>query len=544
MSEDPGAAVEPWFRELPEAQTGIDFGHETGATGELHLPEIMGSGLAVADLDGDGRLDLYLVSGTQKLGVGAENAGGPVNRFYRQREDGSFEDRTSASGLGDPGYGMGVAVGDVDNDGDEDVYVANLDGDRLYRNRGDGTFENVTAAGAGVHGWSSSAAFLDYDRDGFLDLFVVRYVTYRPDNRCYDKAGRHEYCGPTAFPGIHDVLLRNRGDGTFEDVTEAAGIQAIAHAGLGLVVRDFDGDGWPDVYVANDADPNELWLNRQDGTFTEEGLLLGASLNAQGQAEAGMGVLAEDLDGDLAVDLFMTHLGNESNTFYRNLGGDTGFADATAASGLGSTSTLFTGFGIAAFDADLDGDLEVAAANGRVYREVVLEPADLEPPWDAYAEPNLFYLNTSGGQFRLAQAEGRTFTSTKEVTRGLALGDLDEDGDLDLVVTNAQGPARIFRNEAPRAGTWLIVDAWDPRLQRRALGAEIRITAGSHSWLRTLDGASGYQSASDPRAHFGLGPTAQVDSIEVRWPDGRREVFQGIETNQALRLERGRGVAP
>jgi len=323
--------VSPWFEEIPASESGVTFRHETNAAGELHLPEIMGSGLAVTDLDGDGRLDLYLVSGTE-------------NRFYHQLEDGSFEDRTAASGLGDEGYGMGIAVGDVDNDGDEDVYVANLGGDRLYVNEGDGSFRDETGtAGIEVDDWSSSAAFLDFDRDGFLDLFVVRYVTYDPNNKCYDKAGRHEYCGPTAFPGVHDVLLRNRGDGTFEDVSSRAGMQDIAHAGLGIAVRDFDGDGWIDVYVANDADPNELWLNRRDGTFSEEALLLGASLNARGQPEAGMGVLAEDLDGDLAVDLFMTHLGNESNTFYRNLGGSNGFADTTASVSLGTTSTLFTG---------------------------------------------------------------------------------------------------------------------------------------------------------------------------------------------------------
>lgn len=536
-------AAEAWLAERPEAETGLSFRHETGATGELHLPEIMGSGVAVVDLDGDGHLDLYLVNGGMDPAEGTDSE--VTDRAYRQTADGTFEDVTEASGLGEAGYGMGVAVGDVDNDGDEDIYVANLGTDALYRNRGDGTFEDVTEeAGAGVEGWSSSAAFFDFDQDGHLDLFIARYVAYDPDNKCYDQAGRREYCGPTAFPGIHDVLLRNRGDGTFEDVTEAAGLRAVEHAGLGLVVRDFDGDGRSDVYVANDADPNDLWINSGDGTFREQGLLMGASLNALGQPEAGMGVLAEDLDGDLDMDLFVTHLGAESNTFYRNLGGGTGFDDATATSGLGPSSISFTGFGTAAFDADLDGDLDLAAANGRVYRDEILQPAELSPPWDAYAEPNLFYIGEGGGRFQLAQAQGGDFTRRIEVTRGLALGDLDGDGDLDLVTSNAQGPARIYRNDAPREGHWLVVDPWDPRHQRRALGAEVIVTAGERRWLRTVSGAASYQSAHDSRVHLGLGSAESFAGIEVRWPDGLRETFPGGNGNRVVRLERGTGMEP
>ena len=337
-----GRAADAWFTEITD-EVGLDFVHQTGGTGELHHPEIMGSGAALFDADGDGDLDVYLVNAAFELGE-ARTPGGrtPINRLYVW-QDGRLADVTAASGLGDAGYGMGVAVGDVDNDGREDVYVANFGRDRLYRNLG-GSFEDVSErAGIEVGGWSSSVAFLDFDRDGWLDVYVSRYVAYDRAVKCYDFAGRHEYCGPTAFPGVTDVLLRNLGSSqlAFADVSREAGIAAVAAAGLGVVCQDFDGDGWVDVYVANDAD----------------------------------------------LDLFMTHLEDESNTLYRNLGGDLGFEDDTVASGLAATSMPYTGFGIAAFDADLDGDLDLFVANGRVLRGKLI-PNLLQPPWDDYAEPS------------------------------------------------------------------------------------------------------------------------------------------------------------
>jgi hypothetical protein len=535
-----------WFTDITAA-TGVDFVHTTGATGELHLPEIMASGAALFDADGDGDLDLYLINGAPDLGrtppAGGAAAGGPVprNRLYRQEAGGRFTDVTNASGLGDPGYGMGVAVGDIDNDGDADVYVTNLGADRLFRNRGDGTFEDATAAaGIDVGGWSSSAAFFDADRDGFLDLYVARYVAYDPAVRCYDIAGRHDYCGPTPFEGLHDVLLHNRGDGTFRDVSATAGIAAVADAGLGVVVEDFDGDGWPDVYVANDADPNQLWIHRPDGTFRDEALVRGASVSFQGMAQAGMGVLAGDLDGDLDLDLFMTHLRDETNTLYRNEG-ELGFVDATAHSGLAASSMPWTGFGTAAFDAELDGDLDLVVVNGRVYRRDVLPEALPPPPWDAFAEPNLFYLGRGDGRFDPAPEEGRQLTVPVEVSRGLAVGDLDDDGDVDLVVAQGEAPVRIYRNDAPRAGHWLRIEAVDPRLRREALGAQIVVEAGGRRWLRTVQRGASYLSSSDPRVFFGLGAAAAVETIRVRWPDGLTEVFPGGPADRGLRLERGRG---
>lgn len=532
----------PWFPDV-SAELGLDFRHQTGAEGDLHLPEIMGSGAAWLDFDGDGDLDAYLVNGAFALG-GDHGPDGPVNQLFRQEEAGNFIDVTAASGLGDPGYGMGVATGDFDNDGHVDVYVANLGADRLYRNRGDGTFQDVTVlAAVAVDGWSSSAAFFDYDRDGHLDIYVVQYVAYDPSIRCFDLAGRREYCGPTAFASTSDVLLHNEGDGTFRDRSGEAGLKDLRQAGLGVVSRDFDGDGWPDVYVANDADPNQLWINQGDGTFRDEGLVQGASVNAFGQPEAGMGVLAADLDNDLDYDLFMTHLTDESNTLYRNLGGNLGFEDASSVSGLTTTSMLFTGFGTAALDADLDGDLDLAAINGRVRRGDRI-PNGLPAPWVDYAEPNLFYANDGQGRFEDRSRDAAGFTIDTEISRGLAVGDFDADGDLDLLVSNTQGPARLYRNDSPRQGHWLIVDAFDPRLHRTALGAEVRVVAGSRQWLRTISAAGSYQSSHDPPAHFGLGETNTVDQISVRWPDGLEETFPGVAVDQRLRLQRGRGKGP
>ncbi len=550
---EPVAATTPaepsWFTEIT-AEVGLDFAHQTGGTGDLHHPEIMGSGAALFDYDGDGDLDVYLVNGAYELGEAAATGPNlPVNRLYAW-EDGRLTDVTAGSGLGDPGYGMGVAVGDVDNDGRPDVYVANLGRDRLFRNRG-GSFEDVTErAGLEVGGWSSSVSFLDIDRDGWLDIYVSRYVTYDRAVKCYDFAGRHDYCGPTAFPGESDVLLHNRGPGAggavrFADVSRPAGIAAVAAAGLGVACQDFDGDGWIDVYVTNDAAPNQLWINQQDRgdgpTFRDEALVLGAGVNAMGSAEAGMGVVAADFDNDADLDLFMTHLEDESNTFYRNLGADLGFEDATAASGLAASSMPRTGFGVAAFDAELDGDLDLFVANGRVFRGEILSTS-MPPPWNEFAEPNLFYLGDGSGRFA-ASAVAPAMTAPVEISRGVATGDLDGDGDLDLLLSNEQGPARLYRNDAPRRGHWLLVDAVDPRLNRRALGAVVHVHFAGRLLMRSVTAGFSYQSSSDPRAHFGLGEVAAVDRLVVRWPDGLEEEFPGTPADRALSLVRGEGRA-
>ena len=311
--------------------------------------------------------------------------------------------------------------------------------------------------------WSSSAAFCDIDRDGYLDLYVAGYVIFDRSVECTDRTGRREYCGPDSFEDRVDTLLHNQGDGTFRDVTRAAGIDAVTGAGLGVACEDFDDDGWMDFYVANDGDPNQLWINQGDRTFIDDALVLGASVNAAGLREAGMGVVTADFDNDADFDIFLTHLRDETNTLYRNLGPGIGFEDRTARSGLGAGSAPYTGFGTAPVDLDLDGDLDLVIVNGRVTRGDRLTDA-LPDPWNDYAEPNLAYRN-DGDRFVQLEREARPFTEPVEVGRGLATGDLDGDGDLDVAITNIGSPSRLYRGEPP-PGRWLLVDAFDPRLRK------------------------------------------------------------------------------
>ncbi len=538
-----GAPAAQWFTEITTA-VGLDFVHETGATGKLYMPEVIGPGAALFDFDNDGDLDIYLITGNHGL-PDAVVEQTPTNRLYRQDPDGRFVDVTAPSGLGDGGYGMGVAIGDVDNDGDADVYVTNYGPDRLYQNRGDGTFEDITeSAGIDVPGWSCSAVFLDYDRDGFLDLYVTQYVEFDPLLRCFDEAGRRDYCGPKAFPPIHDVLLHNNGSSGapgFTDVSEEAGVASVAAAGLGVVCEDLNDDGWIDVYVANDAYPNHLWLNQRDGTFREAALMMGAAYNLHGQSEAGMGVVAADFDNDSRLDLFVTHLRVETNTHYRNLGRGVGFDDVTGETGLAASSMEYTGFGTAALDVELDGDLDLVVANGRVNRVDPRPDASIDPPWDLLAEPNLFYLNDGRGRFELIERPVASLCGLIEITRGLAIGDIDSDGDLDILISNVQGPARLYRNTSPRNGHWLVVRAADLSLRRDAIGARVTVFCDGQPLVRAITRGFGYLSSSDPRAHFGLGDVDRVDRIEVRWPDGARESFPATDVDRVVQVTRGTG---
>ncbi|MAE76287.1 MAG: hypothetical protein CMJ85_05405 [Planctomycetes bacterium] len=521
------------FREL--TGTGVDHVHTVELTGGFPMPEVLGAGCAVFDANGDGLQDLYFTdAGRVDMGTGGRGA---ANHLYLRQPDGTYRDGTAPSGLGDTGYGMGVAVGDIDNDGDLDVYVGNDGPDTLYANNGDGTFVDVTArAGIRTPKWSTSVSFLDYDNDGWLDLYVVRYVHYDPRHRCWTQDGRATYCSPNAFPGLPDRLFRNRGDGTFEDTSERAGIAAVASNGLGVVADDFDDDGWVDLFIANDGQANHLWMNNRDGTFREDALVLGVAVNEHGMAEASMGVAASDVDGDGKVDLFMTHLTEETNTLY--LRDKFGFRDASQTSGLGEASYQFTGFGTVLLDIEHDGDLDAVIANGRVLPRAGDPTGDRV--WPLLAETNQLFLAKAPGAFAPAWA-GPSFDEPIEISRGLAAADLDGDGDLDLVLTNCAGRVRIYDNVAPKTGHWLQVRAVDKALHRDVFGAVVRVHAGGKVHRRTVSPQSSYLTSSTATCHFGLGPATSIDRVEIRWPGGKHETFQVAGVDRLVTLARGEG---
>ena len=531
-------AFPAWFTDVTR-KVGMDFIHDAGPTGSYFYPQIMGSGAALFDFDNDGRLDLLLLQGA-----------GPntkaKNRLYHQEADGHFKDVSAGSGLDFCGYCMGVAIGDVNNDGWPDVLVTEYRGARLFLNNGDGTFRDVTKE-AGINNplWGASAAFFDYDRDGWLDLVIVNYLDYDPSVTCSNAAGRRDFCHPSTFKGTVTKLFHNRGPAgdaksplvRFEDVTIKSGLGALPGPGLGVVCADFDGDGWPDIFVANDSHANYLWINRHDGTFKEEAVGRGVAVNRMSKAEANMGVAYGDVDGDGLMDVFVTHLTDETNTLWRQ--GPRGFyRDQTIAMGLTSGSWRGTGFGAILADFDLDGALDLAIANGRVSQPQGSPKADF---WSNYAERNQLFGNRGNGIFRDLSLHNPAFCGTPEVSRALACGDLNNDGAIDLVVTTIAGPAHILYNAAPKNGHWLLVRAFDPQLHRDAYGAEITVRALDRHWVRLAHPAQSYLSSNDPRAHFGLGPHSRIDAIEVLWPDGSKEVFPGQPADQIVTVRKGEG---
>lgn len=537
--EDTAFAAEPsWLEEVGQA-SGLAFVQQSGASGRHRLPEVMGGGVALFDAEPDGDLDVYCVNGNARLPA-AELDPLASNGFFRQDGPGHFVEATRAAGLVDGRYGMGVAVGDVDNDGDEDVYVTHFGRNTLFLNTAEGRFEDRTeVAGGASSGWSTSAAFFDLERDGDLDLYVARYVDYR-EKECFDQAGRPDYCGPRAFAPQHDLLFRNS-NGVLVDATHGAGVDTQAAAGLGVVCADLDEDGWPDVYVANDAYANFLWLNQRDGTLGDEAVRRGAALNLSGQPQAGMGVALGDFDGDLRLDLFVTHLREEPNTLYLNRGA-AGFLDATGASRLGPASMPFTGFGVAALDLDRDTDLDLVIANGAVFHRPRVDGVHLAAPWDEYAEPGLLHLNDGGGRFVEASARAGELGRTARIARGLAAGDVDGDGDPDLLVGQIEGRALLFRNDAPAADRhWLALRCVHEGWKRDALGARVEIRSSGKRQVRVLSSSWSYASSSPPVAWFGLGASTSVESVEVLWPDGRREHFRVPDVDRTHVLVHGRG---
>jgi len=527
------------------AEWGLTFTYSTGQSGEFYFPEIMGGGAALFDYDGDGDLDVFLVQG-HPLKPGSPVPGPAAwGRLFRNdliTPKGKnliprFVDVTEASGIRAAGYGMGAATGDYDNDGRPDLYLANFGSNQLWHNNGDGTFTDVTVkAGADDPRWSTGAAFADLDRDGWLDLVVLNYVDYSVENnvRCFAASTRRDYCGPSTFSPVTSRLLRNRGNGTFEDVALRSGIGRKPGPSLGLVADDLDGDGWLDLFVANDGAANFLWINQRDFTFREDGLLAGVALNTAGRPEAGMGIAAGDADGDGDDDLFLTHLTAETNTLYVNQGGGQ-FEDATARSGLGAASLRFTGFGTSWIDFDNDGWLDLAVFNGAVNLAGAMgEGAGLSP----YAQPDLLFRNVGGGKFIEVGPEAGTAFRTPKVSRGAAFGDVDNDGDTDILVVDADTPVRLLVNETGSRNPWLGLRLVGP------LGAQVEVLRKDSPalWRRAATDGS-YASASDPRVLIGLGNASEITGVRVVWPDGLAESFPPPALRTYTALVRGTGKA-
>ncbi len=551
-----GQTAQGPFREVA-TEVGLDFHHFNGMSGDLHMAEILGPGAALFDYDNHGDLDIYLVQGAM-LAPGKSLADaifpprqpGPLtDRLYRNdlvsvaggRRVPDFVDVSRKAGLTAELYGMGIAAGDFDNDGHIDLYITNWGSNQLLRNLGDGTFKEVTQpAGAGDPRWSVPAAFFDYDGDGWLDLYVGNYVDApRVDPpTCQDPIGAPDYCGPDTFSPLPDRLLHNRGDGTFERATTTTGLAAGApSAALGVLIADLDEDGLVDLYVANDKAPNHLWRNRGDGTFAEEAMLAGAAVNGDGKAEASMGVDAADYDGDGDLDLFMTHVIAESNTLYRNEGGGV-FIDATPGSALGPPSRTRTGFGTGWIDFDGDGLLDLLVANGAIQHLAHLVRA--HDPFPLH-EPNLLFRNRGDGRFEPVPTEG-TPLGRSEVSRAAAFGDIDNDGDVDVLLTQNNGPVRLLLNQgAPPA--WIGVRAVAGNPARDQPGARIALLLdGQQPRWRRVRIAGSYCAANDPRVTFALQKADHVRGLRVRWPDGTDEDWPPPPSGLYTTLRRGTGT--
>jgi enediyne biosynthesis protein E4 len=522
--------------------TGITFRQDGTGTDEKYYLETMGTGVGWIDYDQDGLMDLFFV---QSAATDMYKPAVPLrSALYHNNGDGTFSDVTDKAGVGGKGhYGQGVAVGDFDNDGYPDLYVTGYQSAILYHNNGDGTFTDVTAKSgvADDGGWSTSAGWFDYDKDGWLDLVVVNYIEWSPKNNLYcgeKRPGYRSYCSPGNYKGQRIKLYHNNHNGTFTDVSDASGVGKPEAKGMGVVLADFNNDGWTDITIANDSWPNFLFLNKKDGTFQDVSLISGIAAGEDGRYEAGMGIDAADVDGDGWQDVYVTHLDFELNRLYHN-NQDGTFEDVTFRSGIGNKAILLSGVSMKFLDYDNDGWMDILQLNGAMLENVHLYHSEV-----SYKEPLLMYRNSGKGQFeKVSDSLGPDFMRPI-VGRGLATADFDNDGDLDIALNNRDDYPELLRNDGGNANHWLEVLLIGTRSNRDGIGASLKLTSQGFVQVEQAKGGMSYMSASDPRVHFGLGRRMKVDSLEITWPSGQNDRLTNVPVDRIIAVKEGAGIVP
>lgn len=521
---------------------GLTLLNITGEQTKDYIVEVNGNGAAFFDYNNDGYIDALIVNGSTLEHM--KHGGDQIVALYRNNGDGTFTDVTARAGLTKNGWGMGVCIADYDNDGFEDIFITGFGTNTLFRNNGDGTFTDVSVR-AGIKGthWSTGCSFGDYDRDGYVDLYVANYIAF--DQQTVPKRGSTPFCkymgidvmcGPRGLPGERDILYHNNGDGTFADVTQRAGIEDPGYPGFAVVFTDFDNDGWPDIFVANDSARNFLFHNNHDGTFSEVGLFSGVALNGEGREQSSMGVAVGDYNNDGYLDFYVTVFSHDTATLFRN-NGDGTFTDATASAGFGQSSMPYLGWGTAFVDLDNDGLLDLFVANGHVYPEI-----DRFSLGSTYRERKQLYRNLGNGTFREVTAEVGSGLLIEKSSRGVAYGDYDNDGDLDLLIVNLNDRPTLLRNDGGNRNHWLTLKLIGTKSNRDAIGARATIEAGGRKQIAEVQSGGSYLSHNDSRLHFGLGRDAGLHQLAVHWPSGLIEKFEDVEPDQFLVITEGQGL--